>query len=170
VAEKLVRMAEQAVGRSGDVLVTIGLGSCIGLALLDPARPVAGLAHVVLPESSGETDGAGPAKFADKAVPSLLRELERAGAVARRLDAVLVGGAQMFAFSRRDGAGMDVGARNEAAVVAALRRAGIPVRALATGGTKGRTIRVQVENSTVTVKEAGGSEVELWSSEGLVLR
>jgi chemotaxis receptor (MCP) glutamine deamidase CheD len=73
---------------------------------------------------------------------------------------VLAGGAEMFARSRV--AGFALGVRNEAAVREALAEVGIPVRAAATGGNCGRTVRVLVGEARVTVKEAGGEEVELW--------
>lgn len=168
--EKLVRMAEQVTSSSpDDVLVTIGLGSCIGLALVDASMGVAGLSHVVMPES-GSPRGAEPvaAKFADTAVPALIEELASLGATARRLEAVLVGGARMFALSERAGSSLDVGARNEAAVSHALDGARIPIRARATGGSKGRTIRVHVATGRVTVKEAGGEELELWTARSAV--
>ena len=48
MAETMVRMGEYASSaRAGDVLVSLGLGSCIGLALLDRRATVAGLAHVM---------------------------------------------------------------------------------------------------------------------------
>ena len=51
--ETVVRMGEAAASKApGDVLACIGLGSCIGLALVDRAAGVAALAHVMLPESS----------------------------------------------------------------------------------------------------------------------
>lgn len=155
-------MGEQAASRTPqDVLVTIGLGSCIGLALLDRSRGVAGLAHIVLPDSTGIASQTEPAKFADTAVPALLNGMARLGAGRSQLEAVLVGGAQMFAFGRKDGAGLDIGTRNEQATRAALERAGILIRAAATGGGKGRTVRVHVESGIVTVREAGGTEIEL---------
>ena len=53
--ETMVRMGEIAASRAaGEVLVAIGLGSCIGLVLVDSGTSVAGLAHVMLPESSGD--------------------------------------------------------------------------------------------------------------------
>jgi chemotaxis protein CheD len=166
MAETIVRMAEHASSSTGgDVLVTIGLGSCIGLALLDPGRCLAGLAHVVLPEASGSGEGS-PAKFANTAVPVLVDQLVGLGAAAGRLEAVLVGGAHMFSFGAKDGAGLDVGARNEAAVSAALDSLRIPIRARATGGTKGRTVRVHVGSGVVTVKEAGGVESQLFAPTG----
>ena len=65
----MVRMGELAASAvAGDVLVSLGLGSCIGLALLDRRLGVAGLAHVVLPESGGHAQR-NAWKFADFAVP-----------------------------------------------------------------------------------------------------
>jgi chemotaxis protein CheD len=157
VSEVVVRMGELAVSSAaGDVLVSVGLGSCIGLALLCRRARVGGLAHVMLPASSGRpTDNA--AKFADSAVPALLAAVRSGEARPEALEAVLVGGAQMFASS----AGMDIGARNEAAVREALAGAGIPVTATATAGSTGRTVRLHVASGVVTVREAGAQEVEL---------
>jgi chemotaxis protein CheD len=158
MAETMVRMGEYAFsGRSGDVLVSLGLGSCIGLALLDRRASVAGLAHVVLPAAEGR-DGS-PGKYADTAVPALLDAIVALGARRSRLDAVLVGGASMFSFG---GAGLDVGQRNDAAVREELARLRIPVAAAETGGSKGRTVRVNVERGLVTSKAAGDTEVELY--------
>jgi chemotaxis protein CheD len=157
--ETMVRMGEMAVSREpGHVLVSLGLGSCIGVALVDSRSGVAGLAHVVLPESAGRDEKLG--RFADKAVPALLSQIECLGAVRPRVKAVLVGGASMFALGS---AGLDVGPRNEAAVRDALKALRVPVAACETGGNRGRTIRVDVESGRVTSREAGGSEDELFA-------
>jgi chemotaxis protein CheD len=157
-SETMVRMGELAASSArGHVLVSLGLGSCIGLALLDRRMSIAGLAHIVLPESVGpELDN--PRKFANHAVPELVSELEHLGARKVRLEAVLVGGASMFAVSA---ASLEVGQRNEAAVREELRTLRIPVRAAATGGKRGRTIRVDVAGTGVTVREAGGKDEQL---------
>ena len=158
VSETMVRMGELAVSSvPGHVLVSLGLGSCIGLALLDRKMGIAGLAHVVLPQSQGH-GGANPRKFADLAVPELISEMETAGARKVRLEAALVGGASMFAVSSSS---LEVGPRNEAAVRELLKAARIPVRANATGGSRGRTIRVDVATGAVTFREAGGQDTEL---------
>lgn len=161
VGKLIARMAEQVVSSDpADLLLAIGLGSCIGLVLLDPARAIAGLVHVVLPASRGATDE--PAKYADTAVPAIVNRLTQLGASRSRLEAVLVGGAQMFSFAKRGGTAFDLGARNEAEVSAALDRARIPIRATATGGTRGRSVRVHVETGLVAVREAGAEEFELY--------
>ena len=159
--ETMVRMGEYAVSGAGEVLVSIGLGSCIGLALIDPAREIAGLAHVMLPTSLEGSDATQLGKYADTALPALLADLLALGARRARLDAVLVGGAQMFAFGKNS---LDVGSRNEAAARAALVSARLPVRAAAVGGSTGRTVRVHPSTGIVTVKSAGVPETELFSS------
>ncbi len=159
-------MGELAVSAAAeDELVSMGLGSCVGVALVDRERAIAGLAHVMLPTANAAYSA--PAKFADRAVPALLASTERLGARRERMVAVLAGGAQMFGGNRSDPtrpsiAGLDLGARNEAAVRTALAESGIPVRAAATGGDRGRTGRVSVGDARVTVKEAGGTELPLW--------
>jgi len=146
-----VRMGEMfASSRADDELVAIGLGSCIGLAMVDRSARVAGLAHVVLPES-GSAVGP-PGKYADLAIPALLDLVRRAGARKERLEIAMVGGAKMFAL----GTGLDIGARNDAAVREALRAAGLSVRVAETGGNSGRTVRVYSGEGLVKVHTAGG--------------
>jgi chemotaxis protein CheD len=155
--ELAVRMGELAISTTaGEVLVCVGLGSCIGLALVARHGRACGLAHVILPDSGGRpVDKA--AKYADVAVPALVDELARVGAPAHALEAVIAGGAQMFPAA----SGMEIGARNEAAVRAKLEAAGIPIHAAATAGSNGRTMRVEVGAGSVTVREAGATEVPL---------
>jgi chemotaxis protein CheD len=161
MAETMVRMGELAASAvAGDVLVSLGLGSCIGLALLDRRVGACGLAHVVLP-ASGEDAAADAYKFADVAVPELIDRVVKLGGRRVKLEAVLVGGASMFATSS---ASMEVGMRNEAAVRDLVKQLRIPVIAAETGGKRGRTIRVHVGAEKVTVKEAGGTEVNLLGS------
>jgi chemotaxis protein CheD len=158
MAETMVRMGEYAFSASaGDVLVSLGLGSCVGVALLDRRAAVAGLAHVVLPAAEGRADT--PGKFADTAVTALLESVVALGARRTRLEAVLVGGASMFSFG---GAGLDIGQRNDAAVRDELARLRIPVAAAETGGSRGRTVRVDVQTGVVTAKAAGDAVVELY--------
>lgn len=155
MAELVARMAEIVASRKeSDVLVAMGLGSCIGVALLDRASPVAGLAHVVLPE--GRSGTAVPAKFADTAVPELIRQVSALGAAASDLSAVLVGGAQLL--PPGPNGRPDIGHRNEQAVRAALAAAGIAVSVAVTGGALARTIRIHVGAGLVPCKEAGNAD------------
>lgn len=157
----MVRMGELHVSRDpGHVLAAIGLGSCIGLVLLDGQRARAGLAHIVLPSSMGGSTGE-VGKFADRAVPALLERMASIGASRQRLQALLIGGAQMFAVG--SSSTLDIGKRNEEAVREALTSAGMDVHAADTGGNQGRTVRVYVGSGRVTVKGPGAAEVELFA-------
>ena len=158
MAEISVRMGEMAASADpAAVLVSIGLGSCIGLALVDAAAGVCGLAHIMLP-GPGDVGRRAPSTFADTGVPALLHDVRSLGA--RRPVAIIVGGAQMFGAG---GAGkMQVGLRNEEAVRDALRAAGLSIAAADTGGGSGRTIRVYLDDARVTSRIAGGTEADLY--------
>ena len=149
-----MRMGELAISDTpGDVLVSLGLGSCIGLALVDKRAGVAGLAHIVLPASTGTPKPESLNKFADHAVPALVDGMVERGASRVFMQASLVGGASMFA-----GAGLEVGARNADAVRELVAGRRVPVVAEAVGGSKGRTVKVDVKSGAVSVREAGGKE------------
>jgi len=152
--ETMVRMGELAISDTpGDVLVSLGLGSCIGLAVVDKRAGVAGLAHIVLPATTGAPKPEAMNKFADHAVPALVDGMVERGASRVFMQASLVGGASMFA-----GAGLEVGARNADAVRELVTGRRVPVVAEAVGGSKGRTVKVDVTSGAVSVREAGGTE------------
>jgi len=90
-------------------------------------------------------------------VPALIHALVGVGGRPQRLEAVLVGGAQLFAASQ-----LEIGVRNAEAVEAALTAAAIPVRARATGGVAGRSVWVSIDDLSVTVRAADASPVELY--------
>lgn len=167
MADLMARMGELcASGSPGDTLVALGLGSCIGLVLMDRRKGVAGLAHIVLPTADGHTE-LNPLKFADKAVPELIRQTVALGARKPMLEAVLVGGASMFANASST---LEVGARNAAAVKAALAKERVRVHAEDTGGSKGRTVKVDPPTGVVTVRKAGAKEQQLYPAHSMSTR
>ena len=46
-----VRISEMKVAKGDAVLVSYGMGSCVGVAIFGPEQEVGGLAHVLLPGS-----------------------------------------------------------------------------------------------------------------------
>lgn len=153
-AEIVVKVADMAVGTAGDVLVTVGLGSCVAIVLHDPVARVGGLAHILLPSRSLTRHQGNPAKAPETAVPHLVEKLVALGAGRLRLGARLVGGASMFAQLLPAGS-IQMGERNIIASRLALRQAGIPVRAEAVGGDYGRTVRFHVAEGRVEVSTVG---------------
>jgi chemotaxis protein CheD len=155
--ETVVRMGELAISDTpGDVLVSLGLGSCIGLALVDKRAGVAGLAHIVLPATTGEPEPEAMHKFAGHAVPALVDGILERGASRVFMQASLVGGASMFAAAGTKT--LEVGQRNALAVRELVAGRRVHVVAEAVGGSKGRTVKVDVTSGTVSVREAGGVE------------
>lgn len=149
-----VRIAHHAVACWDGRLVSIGLGSCVAIALHDASRRIAGLAHVLLPDPSIARDGSNPARFASTAVPLLLTEMRAVGARGPFV-AKLAGGAALFGNLLGTG-GAQMGARNVAAARAALAAVGIPVVAEDTGGSNGRSVSLDVSSGSFTVRSVRG--------------
>ncbi|BBL67889.1 chemotaxis protein CheD [Methanoculleus chikugoensis] len=136
---------------------TIGLGSCIALILHDQRRSLAGLAHIMLPESRGDTDR--PGKFADTAMSALLEEMGKAGSTKSSITAIVVGGASMFEFSANS---LNIGERNATAVKERLQEQGIRIEHEETGGKVGRSVYYWPEGKgRLIIKRADGTCIAL---------
>ena len=141
-------------------IMTIGLGSCIGIALYDKTNKVAGLAHIMLPDSTQFKNNASPMKFADLAIPMLIEKMEKQGCSKRNLIAKIAGGASMFNFSDKSIIS-DIGKRNSEAVKKTLKEKDIRIIAEETGGNKGRTMILQAKDGSVILKVVGQGIIEL---------
>lgn len=146
-----VKVADLAVGRDEQTLITIGLGSCVAIALYDAATRVGGLAHTLLPDESMARDRANPAKFPASAIATLIAEMTRLGADQRRIRAKLVGGASMFASLVPSGS-INIGDRNVTAARAALAERGIPLIAEDVGSDHGRSVHFHLADGRVEVR------------------
>ena len=156
----MVGMAEiKTTAKNDDILMALGLGSCVGVCAFDAQAGITGLAHVVLPDSGGSAET--PGKFADTAVPHLLEQMARLGANVSRIKVALAGGAQLFAF-KGGGPRLEIGLRNAEAVSAQLKQRNIPVVATDLGGNTGRTVHL-MPDGRVRVKTIGQGERELTS-------
>lgn len=141
-------------------IMTIGLGSCIGIALYDRNKKVAGLSHIMLPDSTQFKSASNPMKFADSAIPILVDKMKDQGCRKQNIVAKIAGGASMFNFSDKSIIS-DIGKRNSDAVKKALKEIGIPIIAEDTGGDKGRTMILEASTGKVTLKIVGKGIVEL---------
>lgn len=149
-----VGIAQWKVAKAPYRLITLGLGSCVGIALYDSVSRVGGLAHIMLPDSRQFPSQQNPAKFADSALPALVEEMVRWGANRQRLVAKLAGGAQMFNFNQ-GGSLLNIGQRNVVAVKETLKELGIRVVGEDTGGSVGRTMILNTENGEVYIRTIG---------------
>ncbi|HEX3033126.1 MAG TPA: chemotaxis protein CheD [Bacillota bacterium] len=145
-----VGMAEIKVAKAPSRLLTSGLGSCIGICLYDKVARVGGMAHIMLPDST-MAKVLNVAKFADTAVPELIKQMQLLGAAKSRLVAKIAGGAQMFAFATTNDI-MRVGERNASAVIAKLEEEHIPLLVCETGGNFGRTIEFDLADGRLYIR------------------
>ena len=141
-------------------IMTIGLGSCIGIALYDKSLKIAGLAHIMLPDSTQFKSASNPMKFADLAIPMLIEKMEKQGCKRSNLVAKIAGGASMFNFSDKSIIS-DIGKRNSDSVKKTLKDNGIPIIAEEIGGNKGRTMILNANDGSVTLKVVGQGVIEL---------
>ncbi len=155
-----VGMADLKVIRAPGILTTLGLGSCIGICLLDSRANVAGMAHIMLPNSNAVKNNTNAAKFADTGLKKLVEDMEKLGARRSNMTAKIAGGAQMFAFSSHNEM-MKVGERNALAVRLLLKSLKIPLKADETGGNYGRTIEFNAETGVLFIKTIGHGTKEV---------
>ena len=149
-----VGMADLNVCTSPNVITTLGLGSCVGIVLHDPIRKIAGMVHVMLPDSKKILNNENKAKFADTGIDALILEMTKIGADRRGLIAKIAGGAQMFAFSSNNEM-MRIGDRNVEATKLKLQQLGIVIKAEDTGANYGRTIEFYHETGMLLIKSVG---------------
>ncbi len=153
-----VGMADLKTCASPDGLITLGLGSCIGIAIRDPLTKIGGLAHIMLPDSTAIHNGnLNIPKFADTGIVELVRQMERRGALRARMVAKIAGGATMFSFGGKSDL-VQVGERNAEASVKKLKELGIPLLARDTGLNYGRTVIFYPETGDYIIRAVGKSE------------
>jgi chemotaxis protein CheD len=147
-----VKVADYAVRKGPALLTTIGLGSCVAIALYDRESRIGGLAHILLPSLSLSRETTNPAKFPQTIVPIMLEEMRALGASpSARIWAKIVGGASMFG-QLGNGSGINVGERNIAATREVLSEAGLPLVAEDTGLDYGRSVYFYLDDGRVEVR------------------
>ena len=151
----MIGIGEYHVG--SEPMMSIGLGSCIGLAIYDKDKHIGAMVHIMLPDSSGRTDR--PGKYADTAVPLILNKLYEMGSRKASLVARMAGGACMFEYF---GNNLNIGERNAERVRALLAENHLSLAAEEVGGKIGRTVAFYpAEGGKVTVRSADGATHEI---------
>lgn len=154
----VIGMAEIGIVKAPQKITTLGLGSCIGVALYDRVSKIGGMVHIVMPDS-GNKPGICKAKFADTGVDELLRQMIKAGANRNTIVAKMAGGAHMFGgLGKTDS--LRVGERNAYKSKLAIMRLHLPLMVEDVGGTYGRTIELDTTDGSLLIKAVGkGSKV-----------
>lgn len=149
-----VNMSDAKISRNpADVLATYSLGSCIAVCLYDPTSKIGGMIHYQLPDSKIDPQRAAqkPLMFADTGMKILLNKMLTLGAIKKRMQIKISGGAAMDIGPK----GFDVGKRNYLAIRKILWKQGMFIDAEDVGGSSPRNMYLNIENGSVTVRSHG---------------
>lgn len=153
-----VGIADLKFVKGPNTIRTSGLGSCVGVIIYDLSKQMAGMAHIMLPDSSqSRMENLNIYKYADSAIDYLLKEIIANGASKFQLKAKLAGGAQMFP-NQLTSEVMRIGPRNVDAVQELLKRHHIPIVASDVGGNSGRTITFDPVTANLTIRTVNKGE------------
>lgn len=153
-----VGIAQFRVGQAPMRMITMALGSCIGIVLYDAKARVGGLAHVMHPHRERVKNNSNRAKFVDTAVDLMISRMENNGAKRENMIAKIFGGAKMFRHITGAQGIIQIGDSNIIATRTELAARNIPVAVERVGGTVGRTVMFDLSDGEVTVRDSHDNE------------
>lgn len=159
MVEVFVNMGKIRALKTEGFLTTVGLGSCVGVTMYDAQAKVGVMGHIFLPKQRPNDRDALPGKYADTAIPAMIQEALKLGAVKHRLEAKMAGGANLF--SNLNPNSISIGEQNVIAVREHLQAAGVPITGQAVQGSHGRKMRFSVADGSVTVTAIGKTPVRI---------
>ena len=142
------------------VLACLGLGSCIGVSAYDPVSRVGAMAHIVLPQGNEADCERVPTKFANSALPFLVKEMEKQGAIKKRIILKIAGGAKIINNVPAKSL-LDIGDRNVTAIKIAFSEHHMELKAEDLLGKLGRSMWLHIETGITRVRTTAGPIVEL---------
>lgn len=120
-----------------ETVISTLLGSCVAVAIYDPTTRIGGLNHYLLPE--GDPGERSNPRYATNAIPLLIEECIKLGAMRNKLQAKIYGGANVISVSNL---GDGIGRRNIEYAENLLRELGIPILEKNVAGEYARTIKL----------------------------
>ena len=160
MADLVVGISDLKVSSNpADSMITYALGSCIAVAVYDPAAKVGGLLHYMLPDSTLDAAKAKetPAMFADTGIPLLFKSCYKLGADKKRMVVKVAGGASILDESNF----FRIGQKNIMAMRKLFWSNNVLIDAEDTGKNFNRTVRIDLGTGKFYIKRAGGQMEEL---------
>jgi chemotaxis protein CheD len=146
-----VRIGEMEISKSPDILKAL-LGSCVAAILYDKVNKIGGLAHIFLPSKAMSRDGDNhpDSRFADSAIPSLLKSVIDAGAKKTNVVAYLVGGNNVLTTVKQGGKAT-IAEQNIDATVSAIQKENLFMINCGVGKDNGSKVRFNLSNGDIEV-------------------
>jgi chemotaxis protein CheD len=156
--QQIVGIADMKIAQTG-LITSYGFGSCVGIVMYDPSVNLAGLLHIMLPDSESFEVVDNPLKFADTGIVRLHQQLLMRGAKRERIVCKIAGGAQVYR-TKSNVPIFDVGTQNTKRVKEVLGKMQIPIIAEDLGGHCSRTIDYNVEKKLFMIKRVSQQGVQ----------
>lgn len=150
-----ITIGEVKVAKPPTWLRTSALGSCVACALYDKVEQIGGMAHIMLPSTDNYLRGDGLLKYADEAIPYLIKQMVDMGANRYGLHCRLVGGAMII-----DDV-IDIGGQVVKSCQDILYKHGIEITAQRIGGHENRSVILDTGTGVLWYSENGGAEKAL---------
>jgi chemotaxis protein CheD len=152
-----VSMSDMKTAASPSILRSSGIGSCIAITLYDSVNKIGCICHPMLalpitPEKSdinGQRSNAS-LRFVENAIDAMISALAKLGSSKDRLEAKIIGGANMFKVFDKDPD--SIGIHNSDSAKKKLEREGIKIVSEDTGGSVGRSVDFDLNTGFVEVK------------------
>lgn len=143
----VVKIGEYTISDNSNILVTLGLGSCVVVTLYDEEKKIGGMLHYLLPENP---DRFKKSKYADTGIELLLTKLLEKGANIKNLKAKLFGGSVMFS-DFKNNEGSSIGTRNIEKARKVLNKYNIPIVGEDVGGNYSRSVEFDLSNGITRI-------------------
>ncbi len=141
----MIGIGGMALAKSpGDVVKTMALGSCVGIAILTESPRTVSLIHVALPESITSKQKAKilPGYFADTAINTLIEQFKKIGIKkSSKITVRIAGGANVM----DPGNLFNIGKRNVLAIKKNLWKYRLAPRTEDVGGNISRTVWIEYD-------------------------
>jgi len=151
-----VKSADVKTAKSPWILETLAIGSCVAVSLYDPLQKIGGLCHSLLPEPNSEDEPLS-AKFTSDALEIMVDELKKEGVSPERLQAKIIGGANLFDVLAENDE-LCMGKRNVKAARTTLDKLGITVAGEDVGGACGRSMAFHTDTGIVRIRSIDSME------------
>jgi putative nucleotidyltransferase with HDIG domain len=163
---QLISAGSFFVGPKQSLLLEAYLGTCVGVAMVDAAAGIGGLAHFLLPEPVSLPSAFQPEKYAASGMPVFLKALYAAGARRENLRATIAGGALVGPLDDLD-LSLDIGGRTAETVETALIAEGIAIDAAETGGVFSCCIKLDMQRWSCRIVPSGAERLDTLNTPSL---
>lgn len=146
------------VGPEQPLVLEAYLGTCVGVALVDPDAGVGGIGHFLLPEPVSLESSFQKEKYASSGMPLFLKALYDAGARREGLKATLAGGALVGPVADLD-LNLNIGGRTAEVAEQILKLQGIAIDKAETGGFFSCSISLDMQTWACRIEPCGVEKI-----------